>query len=186
MTQPPPPSAFHTAPLLSAAAATFSPLPHDQETSNTALPATLASIAALAGEKFALSDYAGAAALYRRQLALQERLEGLDATWATMYNLSGALVRQRENAEAEGLLRKLLPLLRGREDREGREGVFMQQEVGTLVLLMEALGGREGEVEGLYREAVGMVEGLDGERREGELAAFREVWEKFGREEVEE
>jgi hypothetical protein len=156
-----------------AASATLSDLLTEQEKSEPPPEILLATIGALA-------DYAGAVSLYSRQLTLQEELRGPASTWAVMYNLSEALLREGEMGQAELILRKLLPLLEGRERTEEMAGVFLQQEVGTKMLLMEVLAdsGRDVEMKGLYRVAVGKVEGSGGDMRAEQMVAFGKVWER--------
>ena len=93
----------------------------------------------LASEKFILGQYAECEDLYRKLKKLHEERDGVDTAWSMTYNLSNVLVKQGKYEEAETILRKLLPLLRTREGT-GVAQAFPQQEIGTLTLLMEAVG----------------------------------------------
>ena len=112
---------------------------------------SLATMSELASERFMLRQYAECENLYRKLKELYDKKDGVDSAWSMMYNLSNVLVKQGKSEEAEMILRKLPPLLQTREGT-GLAQAFPQQEIGTLTLLMEAVGrqGRRSEADDFY------------------------------------
>jgi len=112
---------------------------------------TLTTIHALAMVQTELGQNAQAEQNYRKLLEISERQKGPNTSWAAMSNLSWILNKQGKYAEAEGILRRLLPRL------QSRMGKDSPQALGCLRHLMEAMGGQ-----GRYAEAMEMnLEGLE-------------------------
>jgi hypothetical protein len=138
---------------------------------------TLATMSELASEKFMLGQYAECENLYRELKKLHEERDGADTAWSMMYNLSNVLVKQGKYEEAETILRKLLPLLRTREGT-GVAQAFPQQEIGTLTLLMEAVGrqGRRSEANDFYSQGLQVAETITNPEKDEQIVFLKEVY----------
>ena len=136
-------------------------------------PATL-NMSELASERFMLRQYAGCENLYRKLKELYDKKGGVDSAWSMMYNLSDVLVKQGKYEEAETILRKLLPLLQTREGT-GLAQAFPQQEIGTLTLLMEAVGrqGRRSEADDFYSQGLHVAETMTNPEKDEEITTLK-------------
>jgi hypothetical protein len=72
--------------------------------------------------------------------------EGQEATYADRYNLSNVLVMQHKYAEAEPILRDALNYLAKRPVGDGSSN-FLEQEDGTIKMLVQSLKGQGREKE---------------------------------------
>jgi hypothetical protein len=86
-------------------------------------------------------QYDRAEQAYRYIIDTIQVYEGQDATYLDRYNLSNVLVLQRKYAEAEPILRDMLNFLVQR-DVGIDDGRFLEQERGTVGLLIQSIGGQ--------------------------------------------
>ena len=85
------------------------------------------------------------------------------------------LNKQGKYAEAEEVLRGLLPLL------QNRMGMDSPQSLGCMRHLMEAVGGqgRWEEAREMCEEGLGLVDGMGGEEKGAEMEAMTEMEKKI-------
>jgi tetratricopeptide (TPR) repeat protein len=164
------------------------------QTLGTEYQATLTAVEALATVYLESGRYELAEDHYCRLLTSYEKLYGPDTAWSVMSNLGYLRNKEKRYAEAEGLLRRLLPLLRhgmgkdapqvvacGNEKLkkvlEGGLGESSPQALGCARHLMEAVAGqgRFEEAEGMVEEELRVVEGMSGEYKDEEVVAMKEM-----------
>ncbi|KAI9810839.1 MAG: hypothetical protein M1827_006046 [Pycnora praestabilis] len=132
---------------------------------------TLNTMHALAMVQTELDEDDRAEKTYRKMLEAYEKTGGPNRAFAVMNNLAFVLNRQGKYAEAEQILRKLLPPL---QERGGRD---TPQALGCMRKLMEAVGGqgRYEEAKEINVEGFELVGKMDGEERPAEMEAMEEV-----------
>ena len=138
---------------------------------------TLDTMSTLAHEKLILGQYAECEDLYRKLKELYENQDGADSAWSMMYNLSGVLIKQGKYEESETMLRKLLPLLRGREGT-GEAQAFPQQEIGTLMLMMESAGrqNKSLEADDFYSQGLQVAEMMANPEKDEQILFLKEAY----------
>ncbi|TKA77842.1 hypothetical protein B0A49_01450 [Cryomyces minteri] len=132
---------------------------------------TLEAMHALAMVQTELRHCSQAETTYRQLLEAHERTMGPDKSWAVSNNLGLVLNQQKKYAEAEAILRPLLPRL------QGRMGKDSPQALGCLRHLMEAVGGqgRYKEAEEMNVKGFELARGMGGEHRPAEMEAMQEM-----------
>lgn len=105
---------------------------------------------------FSLSQYNEAEQLYRRIMNARSETEGPEAARRDQYNLASVLVKEQKFDEAEPLLRDLLASLEARSIRNRKH--FMQQEAGTMRLLVQTLGKEKADEATKLSEAASHLE----------------------------
>ncbi|KAI4738640.1 hypothetical protein E4T50_10908 [Aureobasidium sp. EXF-12298] len=78
---------------------------------------------------------------YRHVIDTVQQHEGIEATYADRYNLSNVLVMQHKYQEAEPILRDALKYL-AKRPVDGDSDHFLQQEAGTVQLLVQSFRGQ--------------------------------------------
>ncbi|KAK4499169.1 hypothetical protein PRZ48_009681 [Zasmidium cellare] len=100
---------------------------------------------------FSLHQYNEAEQVYRRIWQAQMEAKGPDEARREQYNLASVLVKEEKFDEAEPLLREVLGFLEARSNRNRKH--FMQQEAGTMRLLVQTLGEEKTEPRTLSRNS---------------------------------
>jgi hypothetical protein len=78
---------------------------------------------------------------YHHIIDTVQQHEGQEATYADRYNLSNILLMQHKYAQAEPILRDLLNYLAKRHV-DDHSGHFLEQEAGTIQLLVQSIRGQ--------------------------------------------
>lgn len=105
---------------------------------------------------FSLHQYHEAEQVYRRIWQARIAADGLGAACREQYNLAAVLVKEEKFDEAQPLLREVLGSLQARSNRSRKH--FMQQEAGTMRLLVETLGEGQSEEATRLSEAASRLE----------------------------
>jgi hypothetical protein len=108
---------------------------------------------------------------YRRIIDTVEKYEGREATYADRYNLAHVLVMRHKYQEAESILRDTLKYLAQRPADDDDSSHLLEQEDGTVRLLVQSLQGQ-----GKNEEADKLMAGAHYSSREEQLQVRKRVY----------
>lgn len=100
-----------------------------------------------------LREYEQAEDLYRQRFVIDEKLYGVDTSWAMMSNLGFVLNKQGRYAEAEGIQRRLLPLMQS-GFKEDSPQVQMCKDDKRRKMFRDGLGRESPQALGCLRQMI--------------------------------
>jgi len=137
----------------------------------------LEDLEAAARDQFKLGQYNESEVLYKQLIDARVEIEGPESnTNRDKYNLCQPLINQSKYAEAEAVLRDIIPKT-PLQPGEKKFQIFAQQEIGMRRMLMEALGsqGKLDEAKGELGAAFKLADMLEGTSKETHLKGLIDV-----------